>query len=48
MLRLTSLALNIIQAILQSDEPKGISLSRLHKNLPVCWQRQQVKWRVKR
>ena len=44
MLRLTSLAPDIVEAILRGDEPDGISLSRLHRTLPVCWQEQRGRW----
>ncbi len=37
MLRLTSLAPDIVEAILRGDEPDGISLRKLQKNLPVRW-----------
>ncbi len=46
MLRLTSLAPDIIEAILRGDEPDGISLSKLHKNLPACWQKQRQQWLI--
>jgi len=36
MLRLTTLAPDIIVAILRGNEPDGISLEKLRKNLPVC------------
>ena len=38
MLRLTSLAPDIVEAILRGHEPDGISLENLRKNLPVSWQ----------
>ena len=38
MLRLTSLAPDIIEAILHGDEPDGLSLEKLRKNLPVRWE----------
>lgn len=44
MLRLTSLAPDIVESILQGNEPNGLSLSRLHKDLPVYWQEQREKW----
>jgi hypothetical protein len=37
LLRLTSLAPDIIEAILRGDEPDGLSLEKLRKNLPVRW-----------
>ena len=45
MLRLTSLAPDIVEAILRGDEPDGLSLEKLSKNLPVRWdlQRHQFK-----
>jgi hypothetical protein len=42
MLRLTSLAPDIIEAILRGDEPDGLSLEKLRKNLPVRWDEQRV------
>ena len=44
MLRLTSLAPDIIEAILRGDEPDGLSLEKLRKNLPVRWGEQRAKW----
>ena len=44
MLRLTSLAPDIIEAILRGDEPDGLSLEKLRKNLPVRWDEQRKKW----
>ncbi len=49
MLRLTSLAPDIIEVILRGDEPdglsrarpRGLSLEKLRKNLPVRWEEQQ-------
>ncbi len=43
-LRLTSLAPDIIEAILRGDEPDGISLEKLRKNLPVRWEEQRERW----
>ena len=40
-LKLTSLAPNIVEAILAGNEPEGISLRELQKGLPVCWLKQQ-------
>jgi hypothetical protein len=40
-LRLTSLAPDIIEAILRGDEPDGLSLEKLRKNLPVRWDEQR-------
>jgi site-specific DNA recombinase len=39
-LRLTSLAPEIVRRILDGDEPKGISLAKLRTNLPVAWAEQ--------
>ena len=47
-LRLTSLAPDIVEAILRGDEPDGISLEKLRKNLPVSWQEQRLRWRTDR
>ena len=44
MLRLTSLAPDIIEAILRGDEPDGLSLEKLRKNLPVRWDKQRKAW----
>ncbi len=44
MLRLTSLAPDIIEAILRGDEPDGLSLEKLRKNLPVRWDEQRKCW----
>ena len=41
MLRLTSLAPDIIESILRGDEPDGLSLEKLRKNLPVRWDEQR-------
>ena len=43
--RLTSLAPDIIDAILHSKEPKGMSLEKLRKDLPVRWEEQRKRWR---
>ena len=40
MLRLTSLAPTIVEAIVNGDEPEGISLARLREKLPVVWAEQ--------
>lgn len=39
-LRLTSLAPEVIARILNGDEPEGISLRRLQKGVPVAWTEQ--------
>lgn len=44
LLRLTSLAPDIVEAILRGDEPDGISLTRLHSDLPACWADQRRRW----
>lgn len=44
MLRLTSLAPDIIEAILRGDEPDGLSLEKLRKSLPVRWDEQRQTW----
>jgi len=44
MLRLTSLTPDIVEAILCGDEPEGISLEKLRKNLPVRWDEQRKAW----
>ena len=44
MLRLTSLAPDIIDAVLRGDEPDGLSLEKLRKNLPVRWEEQRKRW----
>jgi len=44
LLRLTSLAPDIIEAILRGDEPDGLSLEKLRKNLPVRWDEQRRRW----
>ena len=45
MLRLTSLAPDIIEAILRGDEPDGLSLEKLRKKLPVRWEEQRKSYR---
>ena len=45
-LRLTNLAPDIVEAILRGDEPEGISLEKLRKNLPLCWEEQRKQWPV--
>ena len=47
MLRLTSLAPDMIEAILRGDEPDGMSLEKLRKDLPVRWEEQRRLWRVR-
>jgi hypothetical protein len=41
MLRLTSLAPDIVEAVLRGDEPEGMSLEKLRKELPVVWGEQR-------
>ena len=41
MLHLTSIAPDIVEAILRGDEPDGLSLEKLRKNLPVRWDEQR-------
>jgi len=43
-LGLTALAPDIIGAILAGHEPDGISLSKLHGEMPLCWQEQREMW----
>jgi len=43
-LHLTSLAPDIVEAILRGEEPDGISLEKLRKNLPVRWEEQRERW----
>jgi len=45
MLRLTSLAPDIIEAILRGDEPNVLSLEELRKNLPMRWDEQRDAWK---
>lgn len=45
MLRLTSLAPDIIEAILRGNEPDGLSLEKLRRKLPVRWDEQREAWR---
>jgi hypothetical protein len=40
-LRLTSLAPEIVERILYGDEPEGISLAKLRNDLPVLWAEQE-------
>ena len=40
-LRLTCLAPDIVEAILRGEEPDGLSLEKLRKNLPVRWDEQR-------
>ncbi len=45
MLRLTSLAPDIVEAIIRGEEPEGVSLRQLHAGVPLCWQEQRERWR---
>ena len=45
MLRLTSLAPDIVEAILRGNEPDGLSLEKLRKDLPPSWREQRRRWR---
>ena len=44
MLGLTSLAPDIVQAILAGNEPSGLSLTRLHKGVAERWDEQRRCW----
>jgi hypothetical protein len=44
LLRLTSLAPDIIEAILRGNEPEEMSLEGLRRNLPVRWDEQRNAW----
>ena len=46
-LRLTSLAPDIVEAILRGDEPDGISFRSLRKRLPVYREKQGQVWRAR-
>jgi len=46
MLRLTSIAPDIIESILRGHEPEGMSLEKLRKDLPVRWSEQKKRWGV--
>ena len=41
-LRLTSLSPEIVEAILDGNEPKGLTLAKLHKRLPLIWSEQAL------
>lgn len=41
LLRLTLLAPDVVDAILAGEEPSGLSLTMLTKQLPVCWNAQK-------
>ena len=44
MLRHTSFAPDIIDAILCGNEPDGLSLEKLRKDLPTIWREQRRRW----
>jgi hypothetical protein len=35
---------DIVEAILRGEEPHGLSLEKLRKNLPVRWEEQRMFW----
>ena len=41
-LKLTTLAPDIIEAILNGEEPSGLSLARLIRTFPMDWEKQRV------
>ncbi len=41
MLRVTSLAPDIVEAIVYGKEPEGIILRQLHDGVPLCWRGQR-------
>jgi len=43
-IKLAVLAPDIVEAILRGDEPNGISLRKLQKNLPTRWDEQRKRW----
>jgi len=45
MLRLTSLAPDIVEAVLRGAEPDGLSLRVLQRDLPNHWDEQRKRWR---
>ena len=46
LLPLTCLAPDIVEAILEGRQPKGLRLAGMLGNGPLAWQKQRVKWRV--
>ena len=40
----TLLAPDIVEAILRGDEPNGMSLAKMHKSLPYCWDQQRTQY----
>jgi hypothetical protein len=47
-LQLTCLAPDLVEAILRGDEPDGMSLAKLRRNLPVKWDEQRTRWETDR
>lgn len=45
-LRLTSLAPDIVEAVLNGRPPEGLSLRALHKGIPLAWEAQRQLWPV--
>jgi hypothetical protein len=45
MLRLASLAPDIIEAVLRGDEPEGVSLRKLRKEMRLRWEEQRARVR---
>lgn len=43
-LQLTSLAPDIVEAVLAGSDLEGIRLRNLQKPLPVCWRKQRERW----
>jgi len=46
-LRLTSLAPDIVEAILKGEESEDMSLRALQGGLPACWGKQRERWQVR-
>ena len=46
LLPLTSLAPDIVDAILAGNEPEGMTLAELRKGIPVSWEAQRERWKV--
>ena len=44
-MRLTLLAPDIVEAIVEGREPSGLSLERLVKKMPVVWREQREEFR---
>ena len=45
-MRLTLLAPDIVEAIVEGREPNGLSLERLVKGMPVVWEEQRERFGV--